>query len=162
MAFPVLLDTCVPFPMYLRDTLLRLAAAEVYQPLWSPDILSELQRVLVREAVMSAESSQRIVALMRGHFPEAEVIDYESLVSAMPCDEGDKHVLAAAVRGGAGAVVTANLADFPPKPAAEYGLDILSPDDFLLDLLDLASGSVLTSLADQAGGYRREPTTVGD
>lgn len=78
----------------------------------------------------------------------------------MPCDPGDRHVLAAAVQGGAGAVVTANLADFPPKAAAGYGLGILSPDDFLLDLLDLAPGPVLATLADQVSGYRREPTTT--
>jgi hypothetical protein len=39
-------------------------------------------------------------------------------------------------------------------------LDILSPDDFLLDLLDLAPNLVLTTLASQVEGYRTEPTTI--
>ena len=160
MAFPVLLDTCVLFPMYLRDTLLRLAVAEIYQPLWSADVLDELRTVLVREQIMATERAERIVGLMRRYFPEAEVTGYDSLVPSMPCDPGDRHVLAAAVQGGAGAIVTANLADFPPKAAAEHGLDILSPDDFLLDLLDLTPTLVLTVLADQVSGYRREPTTI--
>lgn len=80
MAFPVLLDTCVLFPMYLRDTLLRLAVAEIYQPLWSADILGELQTVLVREQVMAPEGAERIVGLMRRYFPEAEVIGYDALI----------------------------------------------------------------------------------
>jgi predicted nucleic acid-binding protein len=154
------LDICVLFPMYLRDILLRLAAAEVYQPLWSADILAELQHVLVREQVMPPENAERIIALMRDHFPEAEVTGYESLVPSMPCDPGDRHVLAAAVASGAGAVVTVNLADFPAKAAAEYGLDILSPDDFLLDVLDLAPAAMIATLAEQVSGYRREPTTI--
>lgn len=160
MAFPALLDTCVLFPMYLRDTLLRLAVAEIYQPLWSPDILGELQTVLVREQVISPEGAERIVGLMRRHFPESEVTGYDSLTPSMPCDPGDRHVLAAAVHGGAGAIVTANLADFPPKAAADFGLDILSPDDFLLDLLDLTPTLVLTTLTEQVSGYHREPTTI--
>lgn len=40
MTFPALLDTCVLYPAYLCDTLLRLAEAEAYRPLWSADILT--------------------------------------------------------------------------------------------------------------------------
>ncbi|WP_363259472.1 PIN domain-containing protein [Hamadaea sp.] len=54
MTLSVLLDTCVLFPMYLRDSLLRLAAADLYRPHWSPQILDELHRVLVREGATSA------------------------------------------------------------------------------------------------------------
>lgn len=42
MTFPALLDTCVLYPAYLCDTLLRLAEAEAYRPLWSFDIVREL------------------------------------------------------------------------------------------------------------------------
>ncbi|MBN1174716.1 MAG: hypothetical protein JXA67_21325, partial [Micromonosporaceae bacterium] len=45
--------------------------------------------------------------------------------------------------------------------AADHGLDIISPDDFLPDLLDLTPTLVLTTLADQVSGNRREPTTDG-
>jgi hypothetical protein len=37
MAFPAFLDTCTLFGAYLCDTLLRLAEAEAFRPLWSAD-----------------------------------------------------------------------------------------------------------------------------
>ena len=47
MPFPAFLDTCVRYPAYLCDTLLRLAEATAYRPLWSPDVLTELRRNLI-------------------------------------------------------------------------------------------------------------------
>lgn len=74
MTYSALLDTCVLFPMYLRDSLLRLAVADLYRPLWSPDILAELHRALVREGATSADQAGRIITLIRTHFPEAEIV----------------------------------------------------------------------------------------
>lgn len=49
-------------------------------------------------------------------------------------DEGDRHVLAAAVRSGSGVIVTWNKAHFPPAAGAPYDIDIQDPDEFLCDL----------------------------
>jgi hypothetical protein len=67
MSLPVLLDACVLFPMYLRDSLLRLAAADLYQAYWTGQILDELRGALIRERAASAGQAERIVALMRTH-----------------------------------------------------------------------------------------------
>lgn len=43
-----MLDANVLFPFTLRDTLLRAAAADVFQVCWSATILDEMSRNLVR------------------------------------------------------------------------------------------------------------------
>ncbi|MEV6311689.1 PIN domain-containing protein [Streptomyces sp. NPDC051840] len=149
------LDTCVLFPNYLRDTLLRLAEAELYEPLWSSDILDELTRnVALRIGDVRAKA---LVGAMACTFPDSLVSGYEALLPAIVNDPKDRHVLAAGVRGQAHAVVTSNVKDFPQESADPYGIQVQRPDDFLLDLLDLAPAEVNTVLRVQAGSYRREP-----
>jgi predicted nucleic acid-binding protein len=160
MTFPVVLDTCVLFPMYLRDSLLRLAAADLFQPVWSPQILSELERVLVREGFTNSSQATRIIRLMRENFPSAEITEHEPLIDAMTCDEADRHVLAAAVKAGASILVTANRSDFPARSTEPYEIEVLSPDELLLDLLDTAPTLVVRTLTRQAERYKREPTTL--
>lgn len=158
MAFSVVLDTCVLFPNYLRDTLLRLAVAETYRPLWSLDILHELERNLSNHT--SREKASRVVAKMREHFKDAEVIGYEPLVDAMPNDPKDRHVLAAAVRANAASVVTLNLTDFPSADLTPFAVQAIHPDEFLLNQLGLAPGTVVAVLERQTARYQRPPRDV--
>ncbi|MEU8736640.1 PIN domain-containing protein [Streptomyces halstedii] len=151
----VVLDACVLFPNYLRDTLLRLAEAELYEPLWSPDILDELTRNVAER--IGADRAKRLVGAMADTFPDSLVTGYTALVPAMRNDPKDRHVMAAAVRGQAHAVVTRNLKDFPAEASDPYEIEVLCPDGFLLDLLDLAPVEVASVPRAQAGSYRREP-----
>lgn len=49
-------------------------------------------------------------------FPDSSVTGYEPLIPVMANDPKDRHVLAAAVRGQAHALVTQNLRDFRKSP----------------------------------------------
>lgn len=151
----VVLDTCVLFPNYLRDTLLRLAEAELYEPLWSADILEELTRNVAER--IGALKAKRLVGVMADAFPESLVSGYAPLIPVMTNDPKDRHVLAAAIGGSAHAVVTLNLKDFPPAAAEPYGMEVLHPDEFLLDMLDLVPVEVSAVLRTQVGGYRDDP-----
>ena len=50
----------------------------------------------------------------------------------------DRHVLASALRSGAQVIVTYNLKDFPADVLKSFGIEPQSPDEFVLNLLDLA------------------------
>lgn len=159
MAPSALLDTCVIYPNYLRDTLLRLAASRLYRPLWSTDILAELRRNLVKRGIPES-GVERLIAAMNGNFVDAEVTGYHDLIPAMACDPKDRHVLAAAVHARADSLVTFNIRDFPAESLAPYPVNLLTPDDFLLDLLDLIPRAVIRIVCEQAAGHKREPRTL--
>ena len=161
MPFAVLLDTCVLYPAHLRDTLLRLTERGLFRALWSADIIGELRRNLV-EAGVDPSAVDHLVFEMRGAFPDAEVTGYRSLVDSMTCDPKDRHVLAAAVRADANAIVTFNVSDFPPNSVDPYEIEVVHPDTFLLDQLDLAPVVVLEELGRQATANRRQPKTLPD
>jgi predicted nucleic acid-binding protein len=155
----VLLDTCVLLKSYLCDTLLSIAEAGAFRPLWSDDVLAELRRNLVR-AGAKQEAIEHRLGQMAASFPDARVTGYESFIGSMTNHPKDRHVLAAAVAGRADVLVTENLRDFPAESIGTYGITVASQDEFLLGRLELYPGEVLDALRRQASRYRREPRTV--
>jgi predicted nucleic acid-binding protein len=158
-----LLDTCVLVPSRARDVLLEVASTGAYQPLWSTEILAELDRtlrVLLAKRGASGEEIDayltRLFRQMRIAFPDALVTDWEELTSMIHLpDPDDRHVVAAAWAGHADVIVTDNLADFPPA-ALPASIIRQSLDDFLLDILDLHPGQVSTAvraIADRTGRF---------
>jgi len=68
---------------------------------------------------------------MQTAFEDACVTGYAALVQSMTNDKKDSHVLAAAVRTGAHAILTENVKHFPSQSVASYNIDVLTPDQFL-------------------------------
>lgn len=157
----VVLDACVLVPISLADTLLRIAEKGLYRPLWSERILDEAQTAIGR--IRPETDTVKRFAAMRTAFEDAMVTGWEDLARGITLpDRDDRHVIAAAVRGGADTIVTANLADFPAATLAPLGLEAIHPDDFLLDQLDLSPMAVLTAIRKQASDSRRPPLTCHD
>jgi predicted nucleic acid-binding protein len=159
VAFPAFLDTCVLYPAYLCDTLLRLAEASAYRPLWSSGVLCELRRNLVERGIPPERVDRRISHMARS-FPDALVTGYESLIDRMTNDPKDRHILAAAVRANAEVLVTFNIDDFSEPALKPYDVTTIHPDEFLLDQLDLYPGVTVEVLRQQAAAYRRVPNTL--
>ena len=162
MPVPALLDACVLLPYQLCDLLLRLAEADLYRPLWSADILDEVERNLVGSFGKSPHQARRRIQQMETAFPQATVEDYANLTAVMTTHPKDQHVAAAAVRGGAAVIVTANLKDFPPPALDPYGIDVLHPDRFLQDQLALDPQRTLTCLLEQRTAYTSPHLTTTD
>jgi hypothetical protein len=88
---------------------------------------------------------------------------YETLVAGLTLpDPKDRHVLAAAIRGRAELIVTANLTDFPDAALRPLGLHALSPDAFLLDQLNLNPAQTIAAIIDQATAARTPPLSLDD
>lgn len=148
--YVAVLDTCVLAPMRLADTLLRLAEEpEFYAPRWSEDILTELRRTLLNFGYSPAQVDHRIEQ-MEATFPEAKVSGYSSLVDSMKNDPSDRHVLAAAIRCGANAIITNNKKHFPSDQLAEYSLECINADDFLRHQYHLDPDTFIDILQQQA------------
>lgn len=162
MVFRVVLDACVLLPYPLRDLLLRLAESGLFQPLWSADLLDEVERNLVSKLGLTPARAGHRVEQMRTAFPLAEVDDYHELIPALRNHPKDRHVLAAAVRGHADLIVTANLKDFPADTLAPYGLDAVDPDEFLLDQLDLDEATTIQCVKQQRSDYNDPAMTRGE
>lgn len=161
MRFPAFFDTNVLYGALLNDLVLHLADAGLYRPLWSSDVLAELRRNLVNKGESEALVEKR-VGTMATYFPDAMVLGYADLIPAMTNDPKDRHVLAAAIRGRAEVLVTFNIRDFPESSLDGYDLEIVHPDAFLLDQLDLHPRPTREVVEHLVAAYARPEVTLHD
>lgn len=148
--FKVVLDACVLANAGVCDLLLRLAEPpRLYLPLWSADILDEVQRTQTTKLKRPyppelADYWRQQVTLA---FPEAEVKGHAKLIVLMSNHPKDRHVLAAAVKGAASLIVTFNLKDFAEADLAAWDVVASHPQDYLLALHSMNPGVVIAKLA---------------
>ncbi|GGD69519.1 PIN domain-containing protein [Microbacterium murale] len=161
MSFPAFFDTNVLYGALINDFILELADRGLFRPLWSKDVMAELAKNLVANGEDPRLVEKR-VATMEHYFADAMVTGYADLVSTMTNDEKDRHVLAAAVRGGAEVLVTFNMKDFPADSVEPFDLEVVHPDDFLLDQLDLFHAPTLRALVELVEGYDSPTMTIDD
>ncbi len=115
--------------------------ASLYQAKFSDAILQEVRASVLRR--YPDARMDRTLNLVREHFGDCLVENYERLIPAMTNEPGDRHVLAAAVTCGAQLIVSDNVRDFPEECRALYNIDVRTADEFLQDLWDLDSEVVM-------------------
>jgi predicted nucleic acid-binding protein len=155
-----ILDANVLYSAPLRDLLLQLAFAGLYQARWSAEIDDEWKRNLIAARPELADGVKRTQAAMHRALPDAHVTGYERLLAGLSLpDQGDRHVLAAAIEASAEVIVTFNLRDFPPSTLSPYGLVAQHPDIFLLSLAATAPAEVLAAAQECLGRLTQPPVT---
>lgn len=160
----VIYDANVLVPAVLRDLLLRIARADLVRAHFSAEILDEMARALRRlDPKHPAEKLERLRQLMTRSTPDCVVADYDNFrhIIALP-DPDDVHVVAAALRCRAQAIITYNVRDFPRAQLEPFSIDVLDPDDFIADLVDLAPVRIWQILEEQAAPLRKPPRTPDD
>jgi predicted nucleic acid-binding protein len=142
------LDASALYPAPLRDLLLELAVSDLYRAKWSDAVHAEWIGALLRtRSDLTRSRLERTRDLMNAHVRDALVEGFEDLIPALDLpDPNDRHVLAAAIKGRADVIVTANLKDFPRDMLVPWGIEALHPDEFLVDRFRLSPPAFLQSI----------------
>ena len=160
--FTAILDANVLYPSFLRDLLLSLAEVYLYRPKWSEEIEDEWLRNLHKNrADIPSSNLERTAILMNRAFPDAKVEGYNALIQSLTLpDPDDRHVLAAAILGKADVIVTSNLSDFPNEELIKFNIQAISPDEFVLNLIDLDGGKAKNALENMQARRKNPPVTI--
>ncbi|MEX1041222.1 MAG: hypothetical protein WDZ51_11355 [Pirellulaceae bacterium] len=95
---------------------------------------------------------------MNAHVQHCLITGYEFLIPTLELpDSGDRHVLAAAIHGGAELILTFNQKDFPEDLLSPYGIRAVSPDDFVRRQLEHAPGQVCLAATRHRQSLRNPP-----
>jgi predicted nucleic acid-binding protein len=163
-SFCAFLDASVIYPASLRDLLMRLTLAGLYQARWSNRVHEEWIRAVLRDrADLSREKLDRVREAMDRHAEDAIVTGYEPLISSLSLpDPDDRHILAAAIVTGADVIVTCNLKDFPAEALDRYKIEAQHPDEFLRHVLDLAPVVFVDTVRAQQSSMTKPPISMSD
>lgn len=159
--FAAFYDANTLYPAELRNFLMHLAMTGLFRAKWSAEVHEEWMRnLLINRPDLTRVQLERTRDLMDKHAMDALVVDYEDLIPGLHLpDPGDRHVLAAAIRGRADVIVTMNLKDFPEAILESFGIEAQHPDEFILHLLGLSPGAVLSAARAHRGSLRNPPKT---
>lgn len=157
--YTVVDDACVLYPAPLRSLLMYLAATDLYRARWSRQIHDEWMRsLLAQRSDITREQLERVRDLMDRHTRDALTEGFEPLIEGLTLpDPADRHVLACAIHGGAEAIITFNLKDFPENALRAFNIRALHPDEFLTDMLNLDAGRVIEAVQRHRRSLRNPP-----
>jgi predicted nucleic acid-binding protein len=161
-ALTVFYDANVLYPAELRNFLMHLAVTGLFRAKWSAAVHEEwISNLLKNRQDLTREKLERTRQLMDKATLDALVEGYENLIPSLTLpDPNDRHVLAAAIHGGAQIIVTMNLRDFPNEVLQQYEIEALHPDEFILQLIETAPDVVLNAAEMHRQSLKNPPKSV--
>jgi predicted nucleic acid-binding protein len=151
------------YPAPLRDLLLQLATANLFRAQWSDEIQEEWINALLRGKKYTREQLNYTKTMMNQALLDANVTDYAQHIAGVTLpDPDDRHVVAAAIKGRADAIVTFNLKDFPAAALAPFNLEAIHPDDFITHQFDIHEAAVIQAATTICRRLKNPPKTGKD
>jgi hypothetical protein len=141
---------------------MHLSQTGLFRARWTERIHGEwIGAVLRNRPDLTREQLDWTRARMDEAVPDCLVTGYEGIEStlALP-DVDDRHVLAAAIKCGAGAIVTYNLRDFPHDILAPLGISAQHPDQFIEHAFDLDPVLVCNAVRSLRSTLRNPPKSA--
>ena len=159
----VVFDANVFFSIRLTSLLLELAMSGLFRARWSADIHREWMTAVSEHRGIAIEQLAGRREAMDLAVPDGIVSGYEDFMTGLYLpDPSDRHVLAAAIRCGADAIVTFNTKDFPEHAISKFGLRTQVPDDFILDIEDSDPGVLIDAARNDLAHYQNPPLTIDE
>lgn len=112
---------------------------------------------------LTREQLDRTIGFMNEAVPGNLVTGYGPLIEGLTLpDPNGRHVLAAAIRCGAAAIVTINLKHFPKNDLDPFEVFARHPDDFIMDLADLEPQLLELAAKDQRTNLNEPSVAAND
>ena len=159
--FTALIDANVLFSMTITDLIMEAARIGIFRVRWSNDIHNEWTRNLI-DRYPEDKINRRREAQERA-IPDACVTGYEPLIDGLELvDAKDRHVLAAAIAGGADVIVTKNLKHFPDEALSPFAIEAQHPDTFLIHQRGLSEQTFLECARKCRARLKNPPMSVDE
>lgn len=133
------------------------------QAKWTDRVLDEaLASVTKRNPDISVEKMTRLRELIIAAVPDCIVRGHETLIEGLQLrDPDDRHVLAVAIKAGAQVIVTSDK-DFTREALEPWDIEAKTPDEFVLDQIDIADRMIWGCVQQIANSRTDPPETVED
>lgn len=159
--YTAVLDACVLHPAFLQGSLLWLASERLFRPVWSGTILAEWQRSLEKRFGEGSEKILKKRELMVDAFPESMMDAPTQLLDCLTLpDVDDRHVLGTAIVAKADAIITTNVKHFPDDVCRPFDIEVIHPDTFLVNVIDLEQDRALKALQKQRAHMGKSAPTA--
>lgn len=161
-SYTVILDACVLYPAPLRSYLMYLANTGLFRARWTDQIHDEWIRNLIKKRPdLNAAKLERTKKLINDNVPDCLIEGYEPLIAGLTLpDADDRHIVAAAMKGQAEAIITFNLKDFPSDELEPLELTAIHPDEFLTDMFELNPSFCIKAAQQQRRSLKHPPMSA--